>query len=267
MKNNKGRKFNTTNLSLCVRKKGGVIVKTLDLVKPFSKKVWLETKRGAQKGYLIENPSATLPLAVKRAIFDDFYPVAVSAFAQNKSEGFEQDVFHHLFEVGGLILAYNEDTKYAHNKFVPRGIAFRTYSYFPELGGITYIEGTAVDPAYWGIGFYQAFTKAMRARTNGDSQYFASRTQNPVVLTALHRIFGNVSPVPSQATSEMLEVGKVIASFLKMKGYDDQRMVGTKTYGGRLSGNPQTAKNDIEEKLLSLINPDNGDCVIAVCKN
>lgn len=255
----KGR-INFNNLSLTVRKKGGKPVETTKLVNPFSRPIWLETKKGPMLGYYIDNPKE-LNHETKQAIFDDFYPVAVSAFAQNKSEAFQEDVYDHLFNVGGLILAFSSAGKYRGKRTIQKGIAFRTFS---VIGQIAYIEGTAVEPGFWGRGLYQSFTEAMIKRL--DVKYFASRTQNPVVLTALHRVFGNLYPISDKPDQEVLDVAKTVACFLKMKNYDEQEMKATGTYGGRLSMNPQDANNNIEKTLNQLICPDNGDCVIAVCK-
>lgn len=242
----------------CVRKtRGGIIMSCRDYVEMFAVPFELETKIGKRTAFLLNDPQE-LPNNVKDLIFDEFYPVALSAFNQNKSENFEKDVYKHLFDVDGLVLFFNDGVDYGGSHQVERGIAFRTYSMLDSE--TMYVEGTAVDPNYQSLGFYQAVTKAT---TNG-SKYVVSRTQNPVVITALNRVFGNVADITREGTDKDKEVAWKLAQKLKMELTDG--FYGKGTYGSRLNGMLPRIDNDIKKTLYSRIDPNNGDCVIAVCE-
>jgi GNAT superfamily N-acetyltransferase len=220
----------------------------------------LRTKVGYKEAYRLSYPM-NLPISVRQAIFDDFYPVAVTAFGQNKSEAFQKDVEHHLFGVDNLVLVFNDGIQYK-GEGVERGIAFRTYSVIQTpYGKALYVEGTAVDPAFQGLGLYQALMKA----TSFGYAYVTSRTQNPVVLTALYKIYERLAPVMDVPTVKERKVALAVAKFLKMKEFDEKTLVGRKTYGGRLNDRLPNISNDVRNRLYKLINPDDGDCVIAVC--
>ncbi len=224
----------------------------------------VETKMGEQKIYEIDEPDA-LDKGTKNLIFDDFYPVALTAFNQNRSESFQEDVWQHLFSVQKLYLVFNEDVSYRQDtNSVARGIAFRAISEFQFKGKkIAYIEGTAVDPNYQGYGFYQAFTKLMGNSYN----YVTSRTQNPVVLTALSKVFKKVNPFVSKPDKELQEIGAELARKLEMENYDKDTMIDVGFYGGPLSGLPPNIDNQVSRAMYSHIDRENGDCVIVVCSN
>lgn len=254
---------NSTNIvytaSCCVRKnKEGKVMMTKEQVKDFATIETIQTKVGERFVYHFQAPRE-LPKCAKDLIFDDFYPVALSAFNQNKSETFEKDVYDHLFNVDGLILIFHDEVQYGNSASIEKGIAFRTYSW---LGGDTmYVEGTAVDPNYQGMGFYQGFTKISICP---ECKYVVSRTQNPVVLTALERVFGNVSPITRIPDEKDLEIANKLADKLNMT--IDENCVGRETYGRALNGMLPKISNDIQFRLYQKINPMKGDCVIAVCR-
>jgi hypothetical protein len=265
----KGRlvqKKEVEGLSGTIKFKGGKAMRTINEIKRWSREFEMETKMGVKRAYEILDPSE-LPLDVKKMIFDDFYPVAMSAFSQNKSVQFEADVFHHLFEVDGLILVFNEGVGYsADENVVEKGIAFRTYTTFETpFGRAMYIEGTAVDPNYQGYGFYQAFTKS----TVEGCSFVTSRTQNPVVVTALSKIFGSVAPISCEPDfkEKAVKVGKILADKLGMDNYDEKEMVSKGFYGKALNGVKPRIENDIQKRMSKLVNADKGDCLIAVCEN
>jgi hypothetical protein len=241
----------------------GEAMNTKVMVSHWSQVLSLSTKLGERKGYLIIEPQE-LPLNIKQLIFDDFYPVALSAFNQNKSLQFERDVWKHLFEVDGLILVFHDGVEYATDRHcVEKGIAFRTFTMFDSpLGECMYIEGTAVDPNYQSYGFYQALT---RATTNG-SKFVCSRTQNPVVITALNSVFGNVAPITASPDEDYRAVARTLAKKLKMKTYDEMTMTATGVYGKSLNGLPPKIDNEIKNRMYAQINPDEGDAVVAVCR-
>jgi hypothetical protein len=260
------QKKEVKGLSGTIKFKGGKAMRTREEIKNWSSELEMETKLGVKKAYEILDPEE-LPLNVKKMIFDDFYPVAMSAFNQNKSVQFEADVFKHLFDVDGLILVFNDDVGYSEDEnVVERGIAFRTYTSFDTpFGGAMYIEGTAVDPNYQGYGFYQAFTK----NTVNGFTFITSRTQNPVVVTALNRIFGKVAPIVCDPVfrERAIEVGKILADKLGMDNYNERLMVSKGFYGKALNGLKPRISNEIQGKMSKLVNADNGDCLIAVCEN
>ena len=243
----------------CVRKnKKGVVMRTKDFVKMFAIEQTLQTKLGKRKAFVIHNPNE-LPKNVKDLIFNDFYSVALSAFNQNKSEAFEKDVYKHLFNVDGLVLIFHDDVEYSNGVSIEKGTAFRTFS---MIGKDTmYVEGTAVDPNYQGQGFYQAFTKA----TINGCKFVVSRTQNPVVITALNKLFGNVAMITRRADKQDKQVAWQLSQKLGMEKLD-KGFVGRGTYGKMLNGMLPKIKGKIRDKLYSYIDPMEGDCFIAVSR-
>lgn len=245
--------------SSCVRKnKEGQIMKTKEAIRGFAMQEIIKTKLGERKVYHIQDP-VSLPANIKDLIFDDFYPVALSAFNQNKSETFEKDVYTHLFNVDGLILIFHDEVQYGKDASVEKGIAFRTYSWLDP--STMYVEGTAVDPNYQGQGFYQGMTKLIIYK---DCKFVVSRTQNPVVITALERVFGNVSPITRIPDKEDKRIAGMLAEKLNMT--IDEHCIGRETYGGALNGMLPKISNDIQFTMYQKINPMVGDCVIAVCR-
>ena len=236
---------------------------TKNLIKEYSEQVELKTKQGIRLGYFIKNPEM-LPISTKQAIFDDFYPTAISAFGQNKSLKFQKDVWDHLFNVFGLILLFNDGVKYVNDQSVERGIAFRSFSeYDSPFGQIIYTKATAVDPLMQGCGIYQAFTNIVKE----GYKYAVSRTQNPVVVTALVRLFSNVAPITHEPTDEEKQVGAIVASSLSMGAkFNPNTLVGKGVYGEAITGTLPHIDNEIKRKLYKMIDPNNGDCVLCVCK-
>jgi len=229
-----------------------------------AKKITLDTKKGKKEAYLVKDPAKTFNHQELEKIFKDFYPVAMSAFGTNDSGEWRGDVWFHMFSCDCLILAYNWRTKYADKEMVSKGIAFRSISYAKIKGKkVMYIEGTAVDPNYQGYGFYQAFT---RATLNG-FDYVASRTQNPVVVTALSKVFRDVYPITKAPTKEQQEIGAVLADKLGMqKKYDKRRMFARSLYSGQMNGNLPKIDNEIKRRMYHLLDVENGDCILALCK-
>jgi len=233
---------------------------TLKTVKSFADEISLLTKKGKMKAYLIKAPSDNLPKRAKKVIFDEFYPVALSAFNQEKSEKFEKSVSKRLFNVDCLVLLFDKANSGDRDE---KGIAFRGYS-IPKIVDnkkIAYIEATAVDANYQGLGIYQAFTKDLV----GKFDYVVSRTQNPVVITALAKIFSTVYPVTADPTKEAKNIGQAVAEHLHMTNYDYDSMVGRSTYSDIITKVLPQIENEIKEKVFHLINPERGDCLIAVC--
>jgi len=215
-------------------------------------------KKGMAVGYIINDPMK-LSNVLKAGIFNEFYAVALSAFGQKDSEGFQSDVYKHLFNVETLILVFADNCG-------GKGMGFRTYSIFnPLLNGktinILYLEGAAVKADYHSQGLYQSFTSNLY----GEADYVAARTQNPVVVNALIKIFGLAYPITKKPSSEVKEIAHFISTHLKMKNYDYNSMVGKGTYGGILTGSLPRVKNKAGRKLFSLIDPIVGDSMIIIC--
>lgn len=254
-----------TNPSGFILKEKGKIMNTKSILSKWAKKVVLNTKVGKIVSLQINNPSK-LPEDIKMLIINDFYPVALSAFSQNKSERFQEDVIKHLFEVDILMLAFNDNAGYQRGKNVERGIAFRTYTSFEVDGSkILYVEGTAVDPAFQGKGFYQEFSNAITR--NGEYDYVTSRTQNPVVITAMTKVFGKVSPVTKKPNKTEKEICEVLARRLGMNGeYNSETLVCRKIYGKMLNGVKPCISNSISRKMNRMLEIEKGDCLLAISK-
>jgi hypothetical protein len=79
------------------------------------------------------------------------------------------------------------------------------------------------------------------------------------------KIFGKVVPVTDSPDGTARAIGVAIAQRLKMLEYDPERMICRGTYGGILTGVMPRSFNDIEKKVLELIDPENGDSMLLVC--
>jgi len=236
------------------------------MVKPYNMPISLNTKRGVFNGSYITNPGL-MPMSVKRAVFDDFYPVAVYAFEQNKNEEFEKDVWEHLFNVDGLMLAWNELASYGKGT-QERGSAFYTYTEIDTpYGLVLYIKAMAVDFSMQGNGISRAFVDANVAYQN--YAYATARTQNPIVVNVMANVFGDVAPITRKPRLVEQEVGRIIAKPLKMgRKFSHTTLVGKGVYPGQLNGTLPEPKTDGAKKVLRnlrrLIDPTKGDCVICV---
>jgi len=60
-------------------------------------------------------------------------------------------------------------------------------------------------------------------------------------------------------------IGFCVAEYLKMSEYERDLMIGRKTYGGILNGTLPDTGNGMRKAVTNLIDPYNGDCLIAVC--
>jgi len=248
-----------------LKDKGGKTMNPKIILRKWAKKVILETKVGKFESLQIDNPSK-LPVNIKQLVINEFYPVALTAFSQNKSEQFQTDVAKHLFDVDILMLAFNDNAGYQKGKNVERGIAFRTYTSF-EVNGkkILYVEGTAVDPAFQSKGFYQAFSKAIISSGNYD--YVTSRTQNPVVITAMTKVFGQVAPINKKPNKEEKQICEILARRLNMNGeYNPQTLLCKGIYGRMLTGVKPCINNAISKKMNRILEIEKGDCLLAISK-
>ncbi len=99
----------------------------------------------------------------------------------------------------------------------------------------------------------------------GNVDFVVSRTQNPVVITALSRLFKNVYPITVVPDAHIKNIAKYVSCYLKMSNYEYNNMIGRKTYHGILTNTLPKTNNDIEKKVLELINPVDGDSLILVC--
>ena len=163
------------------------------------------------------------------------------------------------FKVDNLVLLFDSS-----NGYIP--IAFRAFSTFsinnaPKKTRILYVEGTAVDPKYQGHGIYQEITR----RLIPDFDFIVSRTQSPVVATALSRIFSEVYPLTSEPTNNIKLIAKFIADYLEMPSYDYDKMTGRRTYQGILTEKMPKIENEMKKIVIKKIKPEEGDCLILVC--
>lgn len=227
------------------------MLNTVNAVKVVAEKINLATKAGDLCGYLIQNP-LSLAEEIKEKIFLTFYPVARRAFEQEDSDLFKKDVRKHLFEVDGLIVVFDE---------IGNGLAFRTFS---AIGAnAVYLEGVAIDPNRQKIGLYRPLIQSV-ARNFAIT---ATRTQSPVVITALKNVFGSVAPITRDADCEEREVAATLAKRLGMTDrFNSETLVGKSVYGCSLYKTPPQGDQQITNILYELINIWEGDCIIAVCR-
>lgn len=224
------------------------------------KKIKIHSKELEIDTYLLETVVISSDEKIKGDVFSNFYPIAQAAFNQADSDFFREDVYNHLFHVGHLMLMF--DAKNGGNP-----IAFRTYSLFDfsseikDKGRTIYIEGTAVDPRYQGFGIYQQATRALIKGFD----FLTSRTQNPVVVTALSKIFSKIYPFTGNPGESVKSIGNLIAQYLKMNNYDRDSMTGRGIYRGVLTGVMPKIDNAIKDSVFEKIDPERGDCIIVVC--
>lgn len=224
-------------------------------VKFIGKEMRVETRNKGLLFFLLENPNEILGDVTKKEIFDDFYPVALSAFNRDDTDYFREDVYSHLFNGSFLILVFDPDNKNL-------GVAFRSYAILKHNSSkILYIGGTAVTSNYQSCGIYQGLTREMSKKVD----FVASRTQNPIVVTALSRVFQSVYPVTTPPNKKIKVIANVVAEYLEMNDYNYDEMIGYKTYGQSLTGFVLKANSDLEAKFLKTINPENGDCLLLIC--
>lgn len=192
----------------------------------------------------------------KIEIFNDFFPVALSAFQWNDSISVQNDVFNHLFSGDVLVLVTDQD----HDGC---GVAFRSCTFLEyEKYKIMYTAGTAVLSSYQGCGIYQSLTRLFSAKVD----YVVSRTQNPVVVTALARLFGDVYPITISPNRFISDIAARVAQFLQMSAFDKKNLVGYGFYGKLLAGTVFHSRScEIEQSLRKIICVENGDCILAVC--
>lgn len=229
--------------------------KILEEIDCCERKFKLATSRGNFEAFLLKKPGENLSMKVKTAIFNEFYPVALSAFGKTESPQFNLDVSNHLFNVGFLILVFDFENEGA-------GVAFRTFTFldYKQLK-ILYIEGTAIKAEYQGRGIYQNLTKELATGMD----FVVSRTQNPVVITALSKLFREVYPVTAKPNETIKNIGFYVSEHLNMSEYERDFMIGRKTYGGILTGTLPDTGNGMKKAVFKLINPEDGDCLIVVC--
>lgn len=224
-------------------------------VRSYGNSIDVSTRKGSLSSFLIELPGKNLPDDIKMRVFDEFYSVALSAFNQADSDSFRMDVYNHLFNVGFLVLMFDCENGGA-------GVVFRTYTLLNHnQSRILYVEGTAIMSGYQGLGIYQSLTKELVR----DVDFVVSRTQNPVVVTALSRLFEAVYPVTARPDDKIRSIAKCVSEHLKMSNYECDCMIGRKTYGGILTGTLPSTGNGIDKVVLECINPADGDCLILVC--
>lgn len=229
--------------------------KNIARLRSFGNCVRVTFKKGTLKAYAIKDPKTDLSETVKEDIFSEFYPVALSAFSQIHTPGFSKDVYRHIFNVEHLILVFDCEQD-------SLGVAFMTHSFMKHAQSkILYIEGVAISEQYQGLGINQNLVKQL---IDG-ADYVAGRTQNPVFLTALSKMFNTVYPVTTKPDQRIISVGRHIADYLGMENYDQEMLVGRGTYGGALNGTFPNSQNAIQKAVYRLIDPSVGDSIIAVC--
>ncbi|MFZ2226802.1 MAG: hypothetical protein WA064_01770 [Candidatus Moraniibacteriota bacterium] len=227
----------------------------MNKIQSYGNSIQVDVRKGSLASFLIEMPGKNLPDDVKAEIFTEFYSVALSAFNQMDSTYFSKDVYNHLFNVGFLVLIFDCESGGA-------GVAFRTCTLMRHNQlNILYIEGTAIKAEYQARGIYQGLTKELVRGVD----FVVSRTQNPVVVTALSKLFEVVYPITAEPDNGIKDIAKYVAGHLKMSNYECDYMIGRKVYGGILTGTLPTTGNGMDNVVLERINPADGDCLILVC--
>lgn len=227
----------------------------MEEVRRYGNSTEMNAKGRSLISFLIKDPEKKLPEETKKRVFAKFYPVALSAFNQTKSACFGSDVYNHLFKVGCLVLVFDLGRHDAE-------VAFRTFTVLKhKKSKILYIEGTAIKAEYQGLGIYQNITKL----TVDYADFVVSRTQNPIVVTALSKLFGKVYPIMAAPNKEIKEIAFCVSQYLKMSDYEKDLMIGRRVYGGILTGTFPNTNNGMNEAIQDIINPEDGDCFIAVC--
>ena len=202
---------------------------------------------------VIRNPKE-ITIDEKNHIFAIFLPVALSAFMWQDTASVRNDVFNHLFSGDVLVLVAEQDG---------RGVAFRSCTFLEHAGyKIMYTAGTAVSKEYQGCGIYQSLTLLFSSTVD----FVVSRTQNPVVVTALARLFGHVFPVTTVPNELIRGVAIQVAQYLEMSHFDESNLVGPGFYGKLLAGTVFHSRScEIERSMRNIICAERGDCILAVC--
>ncbi len=224
-------------------------------IKVVGEKMKIDAKNKRLTFFLLENPKERLTEGIKKEIFDNFYQVALSAFAREDTAFFREDVYDHLFSGYFLTLVFDPEKENL-------GVAFMS-SNFIEYNGlkIFYIEGTAVAAEYHNLGIYQGIVREMSQTVD----LVACRTQNPAAFVGLSKIFKVVYPISANPSNEIKDIAKKIAQYLNMDNHEHSLMKGHKTYGQNLTGSVLKTNTDTERKFLEKINREAGDCLILIC--
>ena len=162
------------------------------------------------------------------------YPVAKSAFGQEDSHGFYQDVRDHILNTDNLLIV--GDTA-----CIP--IAFRMWKFINHSDyTVLYLAGMCVDSEWQGKGLGRAMLQFVINYTETVNVFWthaALRTQNPVMQkcfdgiskkSAMYKFGDAVIPV------EIQEVAKIVAISIGDTKLEPEKLVSRKVYGSSLYG-------------------------------
>lgn len=227
-------------------------------------------------GYHIDNPGF-LSDEDKKRVFEELYPVAVSAFSRERSEEMEKDVWEHVFSVDGLLVV----TDIIDGKETV--VAFRMWQfieYSVTEGDILYLAGMCVHKDYQGKGIgralldYVLWQDLRRQFTSVDQicplppcRYVVLRTQNPVMKRAFDKATGVVSypcEVGGEIPESIRKVAQKVANFLGDTGFDSATLTSPALYGHSLYGHNPSVDDPRYKRLFNDMNLNRGDAMVCV---
>ncbi|HLC57591.1 MAG TPA: hypothetical protein VJH95_03395 [Candidatus Nanoarchaeia archaeon] len=175
----------------------------------------------------------------------------------------QEDVRRHI-ENSGFVFVF-ESRKHEFARRNPFG--FSAYSVL-DVGGkkVLYLEGIVLRKEFQKCGIFGYVNRAELGL--GCFDFFAMRTQNPVVYAAAEKLVDKLYPNGEQMPEEFRKVGRVIAlGYLEMDDFAEENFVGRKTYGTSLYERiPRHGKADkLFDNVLKL-DYNAGDSVLLIGK-
>jgi hypothetical protein len=135
-----------------------------------------------------------------------------------------------------------------------------------------YLGVVSVDPNKKSCGYMRAMLEAM----TGDCAYVVTRTQNPAVINSMYALYGNVIPLTDPRRHlEYLDYERALAIKVADETgtagcFNPKTFVFRGVYNGESLTGPKASNHQptgkIGDKILDLINPSNGDAIIAISR-
>lgn len=199
---------------------------------------------------LVHEPSRVFSGSDRATLVEKLTEVAQDGFGTSIAES---DVENHVLPVSRLYLIDVGGSV----------VGFSSYDCLNFLGkSILYLSGTVIKREFQKCGFFRMVNSL--ALMSGNYDFFAMRTQNPVVYAAASKLV-DLYPKIESPPDDVKDIACLIAEeHLGMKNYCHETFVGRSTYGCCLyDAVPEHHAKGFFDKVLGL-NYNSGDSVILV---
>lgn len=211
---------------------------------------------GRYVGYHIK--PQTLLSDDKRTLVDTLYEVAQSAFAQEPSKGFYQDVFDHITKSVDLVVMVCGDAVVA---FLISDIIMH------DTGNIVYLAGICIKVSHQSQGLGKTMVSYVaQYYDNFTWRYMVLRTQNPVMQRCLrgYATSGTFYTYGDAIPEEIQSVACCVAGHISDQKLDAPLLLSRGVYGGTLYGPAYRLGEKISGTVFSGLNVNAGDAVYCV---